>query len=183
MQFDLYAQDIYLRLMTDPRLSNMFGALALSLADRIQEDASERVPRNEPAEALSLLGRSPGMTIRDLSRDIGLSHAATLRMIARLVDDGLVDRKGSVTDGRAVNLSLSIAGEAAYQTMLAERSDSISDALSILTQDERDNLGTIAEKLLCSVAVSRSNTSRMCRFCDVTACSTCPIDDVRDRLG
>ncbi|MFC3282146.1 MarR family winged helix-turn-helix transcriptional regulator [Litchfieldella rifensis] len=163
--------------MKPERLQNLVGALALRLSDEIAEGAESLAPRDEPAAAIALIGRSPGWTIRYLSEDLGLSHAATVRLVDRLVGDGLMMRAKSTKDARAVELSLTPAGQEIYQRILDARHERLAVALSCLSDAEKDALGAIADKLLAAVAKGGACRSRICRFCDVQSCKTCPIDE------
>jgi len=162
--------------MTNDRLENLVGALAVALCDRIDEDADRTVPRREPAAAIAIIGRSPGWTIRQLSGDLGLSHAATVRLVDRLVEDQLIVRGRSESDRRAIALSLTAAGRKTYRSILDARRKTLREVLSKLEADERDSLKSIAGKLLGLTATSQTR-SRICRFCDVESCGPCPIDE------
>lgn len=162
--------------MTCNRTENLVGALALMLSDRIVKAADQLVPRGEPAAAIAIVGRSPGWTIRMLSTDLGLSHAATVRLVDRLVADDLMARGRATDDRRAVALSLTETGESTYQAMLESRHECVGEALKALSSDEKDLLGTIAGKLLGGGA-TQHDRSRICRFCDVESCRSCPIDE------
>lgn len=162
--------------MKSERLQNIIGALALAVSDDLQKDAARQVPRDEPAAAIALIGRSPGWTIRQLSLDLSLSHAATVRLVDRLVADELMLRSRSETDGRAVALYLTEEGEKRYQQILLQRHQRLETLLDCLSEAEKDALGHISEKLLAQIAITTDNRSRTCRFCDTGSCRTCPID-------
>ncbi|MEX0732452.1 MAG: MarR family transcriptional regulator [Aquisalimonadaceae bacterium] len=162
--------------MKPERLQNLIGTLALTISDDLLKESSHLVPRDEPAAAIALVGRSPGWTIRQLSTDLVLSHAATVRLVDRLVDDGLMRRRRSATDGRAVALSLTSKGQSLYQEMLVRRHQRLGELLSSLTDEEKHALGVIGEKLLVLIAKTTDNRSRACRFCDTESCRRCPFD-------
>ena len=162
--------------MTPERLQNILGALALKIADGILDKVDAFVPRDEPAAAIALIGRSPGWLIRQLSDDLGLSHAATVRLVDRLVADGLMQRTKSAKDARAIELTLTETGKQIYNNMLEIRHRYLGEFLSCLSDHEKDVLGKISEKLIGSIAKDTSGRSRTCRFCDVARCKICPID-------
>src|SRR3546814_20133527 len=96
--------------MDGPRCSNIFGAFAHMFSDDIVRATSSRAPEAGPAaSALALLAHEPGLSIRTLAIGVGLSHAGTVRLVARLVAEGLVERQGPATDRRASPLSLPAA--------------------------------------------------------------------------
>lgn len=170
--------------MKTERLLNLVGAMALTLSDEIVGRANALAPRDEPAAAIALIGRSPGVTIRALSVDLDLSHAATVRLVDRLALDEIVTRQKSAADGRAVELRLTPRGSEIYRAILQGRESRLSEALASISDEERDVLGRIAEKILVTMARDNVGTSRMCRLCDVEQCRTCPIDAVRcERSG
>ncbi|MGV2068360.1 MarR family transcriptional regulator [Agrobacterium sp. 22-226-1] len=162
--------------MHSKRLQNIVGALALKIADNIAENTEVLAPRDDPAAAIALIGRSPRWTIRQLSNDLGLSHAATVRLVDRLVADSLMLREKSTKDGRAVELVLTQVGEQVYRDMLEARHHCLAKLLCRLSDEEREMLGKISEKLLALAAKNTTDRSRTCRLCDVANCKTCPMD-------
>ena len=164
--------------MNHERDENMIGAFAIAVADMLTDNAGSIVPRREPPAAIAILGRSPGWTILQLSRDLGLSHAATVRLIDRLVSDGLVRRIRSTRDGRAVELFLTPGGEKLYDRMLSGRHDRLSELRSHLSESEMEALGAICAKMLTIVGSRQDRRSRICRFCDAAKCRTCPMDSL-----
>ncbi len=61
---------------------------------------------------LTELGRSDPLTLAALSRRIGFDKSWTSRAVEHLVQEGLVEKVGSIEDRRTVQLSLTSAGEA-----------------------------------------------------------------------
>ena len=94
--------------MDGPRDRNIFGAFALMISDDIVRASSSRAPEAGPAaSALALIAHMPGLSIRMLSIGVGLSHAATVRLVDRLAAEGLVERREHFTDV-APGLSISL---------------------------------------------------------------------------
>ncbi len=105
---------------------------------------------------LSLLGRlnechQPTLLARDLAIDLDLSPGRVSRHLSTLEAEGLLIRRHSAGDGRALDVELTDAGRArlaaARQTAVAivER-----DFLSRLTPDELVMLARVATKILRS---------------------------------
>lgn len=161
--------------MTMDRLSNVLGAVSLAIADEIVAEAQKHVPRDDPAAGLALIGRSPGRSVRELSLDLQLSHAATVRLVDRLSRDGLVRRDTAKTDKRAKALYLTQNGMDQYHAMLVGRQSTLTSLLAKLTPTEQENLFGIAAKILRSIAEEHGKRSRICRFCCVESCGACPI--------
>ncbi|RYF54490.1 MAG: MarR family transcriptional regulator, partial [Comamonadaceae bacterium] len=85
--------------MTDEKLVNLFGALALAVADDLLAEAQKQAPEPGPAAAaVSLLRHEPGMSIDQLRRGLSLSHPGAVRLVDRLAGDGLVERQISTRD-------------------------------------------------------------------------------------
>jgi len=69
----------------------------------------------------------PGLSIRMLSIGVGLSHAATVRLVDRLAAEGLVERREHFTDGRTRSLYLTAAGKVASDEVLSSRDEVIAE--------------------------------------------------------
>ena len=163
--------------MDEPRDRNIFGAFALMISDDIVRASSSRAPEAGPAaSALALIAHMPGLSIRMLSIGVGLSHAATVRLVDRLAAEGLVERREHFTDGRARSLYLTAAGKAASDEVLSSRDEVITEGLSILSPDELKVLCDMAERVLRHRLVNLEHSYRICRLCCYEGCTNCPID-------
>lgn len=157
------------------RDANVFSALCLHFADELGRAVGAFAPRSEPAQAIAYIGRATSLTIRHLSGLLGLSHAATVRLVDRMSDDGIVARSPSKVDGRAVELSLTAQGQECYAQMLSARSAIVERSLSVLSKDDQAAFMQLARKLLSSRTYCDEDAARGCRFCDVEACQDCPV--------
>lgn len=162
------------RWMKQPDM-NVLTALALQIADQLSKEVAVFMPRNEPAQAIAFIGRDPSLSIRGLSGLLGLSHAATVRLIDRLSQDCIVERSQSKGDARAVALSLTPLGTERYARMLDAQSKVIGDIFGALTSDEQGTFVEIAQTLLSRNSLSKEDAARGCSFCDVVACTNCPV--------
>lgn len=169
-------QRIYIWGMIKANLSNIVCAFGLAVSDQLSEATARCLPRDEPAKAIAFLGRETGMTIRALSAHMKLSHAATLRMIDRLSDDGLVTRATSQTDRRAVGLSLTDAGLETYQQLLGARVATAGIVIKGLKASEQEQLKKLLGKALAGMVPPTEAAVQCCRFCDVEACAECPVN-------
>jgi MarR family transcriptional regulator, negative regulator of the multidrug operon emrRAB len=164
--------------MTDRRLSNLLGALALGLVDRqtVAVAAAAQHGASAPA-ALVSIGADPGLSIDALARTIGLSHSACVRLAERLVNDGLVTRQ-SAHDGRAVALHLTDQGATTRQKILTDRAASLHAAIAGLTPQEQQSLAALLEKMLHNLVDSPQRADHLCRLCDEEVCpaATCPVE-------
>lgn len=81
--------------------------------------ASEKLCRDEdvtPQQYQALLAicawPSPPMTIKDLARELMLTHHGAVQLLDRLAANGLIERKTGAADRRRVELSLATDGKA-----------------------------------------------------------------------
>src|SRR5215469_11920334 len=75
------------------RVANLFGAAALAAAGAMAEAmAGVSEAGLSAAAALVALASEPGLGVTELSRRIGLSQSATVRMIDSLSEQGFVER-------------------------------------------------------------------------------------------
>jgi DNA-binding MarR family transcriptional regulator len=164
--------------MRSMRNMNVFGALALLLADEIVRSASAQAPEVGPASsALALLHHEPGLSIRKLAAGVALSHAGAVRLVDRLVAEGLVERRGHESDGRARLLHLTAAGETTSMAVLQARNATLARALTVLSDDEVAMLGLLSERMLRALLGNEEHAYRVCRLCDYSSCRCCPVDE------
>ena len=97
----------------EARLVNLFGAAALGLGDAIGPDAAAAAGLDATAATalVTLLDLARGGSIRSVSRLIGISHSGTVRLVNRMVDEGLVTRRAG-QDGRTLAVTLTRRGRA-----------------------------------------------------------------------
>jgi MarR family transcriptional regulator, negative regulator of the multidrug operon emrRAB len=169
---------------TSPRAANLLGALAAVLSDRLG-DAFEPAGGSSGAAALvALHGPSAGSSIDALAGVVGLSHSGTVRLVDRLVGDGLVERRRGA-DQRSAALVLTPAGRRAARQVLRVREANMQSVLSVLTDDQQVALVEIAETLLADLGRDPEAEPRVCRLCDLDACGRsrgrCPVAPARRR--
>lgn len=164
----------YILCVTD-RTTNLLGAAALALTDRIGAQMRDVLDRSgETGAAIVVLGYAPGLSLEVLRQVLALSHPGTVRLIDRLEDDGLVERRKAL-DGRAVALHLTPAGLKLRAELMDRRVETLEAALSGLTMDERHDLGRLLAKVLTNLPETEMAKHRICRLCAVRLCSDCPI--------
>ena len=164
--------------MTQDRTTNIVGALALAIADAVVREAEGKAPEPGPAAAaISLVAHDPGMTVDRLRRALGLSHPGAVRLVDRLEAEGVVVRKSSERDRRAVALYLTEAGRRTCTKIRGARRGSLTKMLDALSADERATLGKLVEKMLRAHVDNLDQAYSVCRLCDEVACADCPVDD------
>jgi DNA-binding MarR family transcriptional regulator len=163
---------------TPARDANLLGALGAVLSDALA-DASDLAGGASPAAALvALHGTSAGGPIDALARRIGLSHSGTVRLVDRLVRDGLVERRRGA-DQRSAALVLTPQGRRAARQVLSRRDANLQVLLALLTDDQRAAVIELVGVLLAGVGRAEGAEPRVCRLCDLEVCGRsrgrCPV--------
>jgi DNA-binding MarR family transcriptional regulator len=124
----------------------------------------------------------PGRTVEFLRQAIGLSHPAAVRVVDRLVEQGLVRRRPS-GPGPAVALTVTTAGRRAARAVLDVRASVVAQALPRLSAAESATLASVLEKGLAHLADTPGST--ICRLCDQGRCrrADCPVVQRQIELG
>ena len=156
--------------------TNLLGALTRAISDRVEAGLRANLNRSgEAASAVVFLGYTPGISVEILRQVLSLSHPGTVRLIDRLVDDGLVERR-KTKDGRAVALHLTRKGNKLRTDLLSVRNDVLETALHGLSEDEREIFGCLIAKVLSALPQTELDKHHICRQCSVSLCSSdCPI--------
>jgi DNA-binding MarR family transcriptional regulator len=160
--------------------ANVLGALALRLHDRMSAAVSETAGAPESgATVLSWLANfieQPHMGL--LHQMLGLTPSGAVRLIDRLEADGQV-RRGPGDDGRSTSVRLTPGGRRVARRVAAARLRVLSDALSVLSDAERETLDELVSRVLVGLARDTTGRRFMCRLCDATACGhaggACPV--------
>jgi DNA-binding MarR family transcriptional regulator len=155
----------------DERTANLLGALALTVADRIATGS-------DAAALITLRNYAEGEPLDLLRRALALSHPAVVRLADRLQERGLVERRRSERDGRAVALRLTPAGRRAADEALAARASAIDDVLAPLDATERRALEAMLERMLATATTDATASLVICRLCDPDVCghpARCPV--------
>jgi DNA-binding MarR family transcriptional regulator len=88
------------------------------------------------AATLSRLAGSGATRLTDLATAEGVSQPSMSSLVARLVDQGLVQREADPDDARAVRLSLTAGGEALVEERRSARTRRVDAALAELPDDD-----------------------------------------------
>lgn len=164
------------------RQANIFGALSLTVADRVRAASSASAPSSGegPAGLVALATFMEGGSIEELSRVLGLSHSATVRLVDKLERGELVERR-SAADARAVAVAPTTQGIEIAEQIQRARLESLSELLDPLTPTERKELTRLHEKLLAGLVATGELRGRICRLCDAAACGhdcgRCPVTE------
>ena len=157
------------------RLNNVVGALALAVTDAVRQSAEEASGHTDagPAALTILLTTPHGRSVDELRRAVGLTPSGGVRLVDRLVGDGLVERRPG-TDGRSVLVTLTRRGRRIARTTLTARADAIERILAPLDAGQRAMLEGLVETMLGAHVVEKLRAPRtggwVCRLCDQVAC-------------
>jgi DNA-binding MarR family transcriptional regulator len=169
-------REAHILVSMEKKTENVVGALVLGLADAVLQQTENHAPeKGQAAAAIALLRHEPGMTIEQMRRALGMSHPGAVRLVDRLAVDGLVARKPSTQDKRAVALHLTEAGETTCDAILSSRYRRIADALDVFEPSERETFRMLAEKLLSAFVRDVDHAYSVCRLCDLSVCVDCPV--------
>lgn len=155
--------------------ANLLGVVGLAVAERI-ESGARKILRHagETPAAIVVIGYDLGPSNEQLRRILNLSHPGSVRLVDRLVADGLVERRNG-RDKRTIALYLTKAGYKLREKLLRERLAALRPLLTPLTKAEQQGLAVLLHKLLSSMETTDLERCNLCRLCDDRVCTTCPI--------
>ncbi|MCT2583422.1 MarR family winged helix-turn-helix transcriptional regulator [Actinophytocola gossypii] len=163
------------------RVANLLGATALVVTDVMLSSTVRAAPVSPSgAAALVVLRTSPGLSVTELGRRVGLTQSAAARMVDSLGD--LVERVP--TGGRSVSVRLTGAGAEAADAVLSSRGEPLADLLAALDEHQLETLGELLGLLLGRLYERVGDSDLMCRLCDRATCTTgasCPVGEAARR--
>jgi MarR family transcriptional repressor of emrRAB len=165
---------------SDDRLVNLLGAMALGLTDAAVGDVASNaaVDSTSAAALIAMLDLARASSVQSLSQLIGISHSGTVRLVNRLADAGLVERRPG-PDGRTITLALTRRGHTAARRIRDARHAALADMLSGLTDRQREQLTEICDVIVGNITSARlaarfagrdPSGGALCRMCDPIAC-------------
>jgi MarR family transcriptional regulator, negative regulator of the multidrug operon emrRAB len=158
--------------------ANILGALSVLIQDRVESAWQAEFDLSPmAAAAIVQIDNDPGSSIDLIASHIGLTHSATVRLVDKLVERGLVEKDRARKDARAQSLTLGKAGKRVVQQLHAARNRVIDGLLSDLDPGQRRGLEEAIRAILhrCVEPVREADVT--CRVCDDRRCSPeiCPI--------
>jgi DNA-binding MarR family transcriptional regulator len=157
----------------------MLGALALALADRVAARAQAASNLHDSAaSALVLITNHPGEPIDAIRRTLGLTHSGAVRLVDGLEAAGLVERRRSDRDARAVALWATPSGERTVSKILAARAELLEPVLARTSKADRKTIAAFLETALAELTDSRDRALSICRVCAEGTCRPlgCPVE-------
>ena len=86
------------------------------------------------------------MRVGELATEVGIDDATATRLVDRLEEIGVVERRSAPEDRRATTVALTPAGEGLCSAIGAERRRFFSDVLGVLNEHEREELVRLTAK-------------------------------------
>lgn len=162
------------------RLEQLLGVVALAASDRLRRAVEGQLGAGGSAPAALVHVRAwPGGSVTELGEVLGLSQPATVRVVERLVERGLL-RRDPGQDGRTLALRCTEAGERLAEAMLAERAASLAPLVAGLEPAEQTQLEALLTRVTAGLADDRPQALATCRLCDRAACQgeqrLCPLN-------
>lgn len=159
------------------RNSNLLGAFVIAVHDQMLERIETELGLGgQAAAALVVVSFNQGRSIDFLSGALQLSHSGCVRVIDKLAQAGLVERREG-RDRRVVALHLTEAGQRRARIVLRARSSYLDGLLQSLNVKQQQHLTALIETLLYDMTTCDEHAEAMCRYCDETVCpqAHCPI--------
>jgi MarR family transcriptional repressor of emrRAB len=167
------------------RTANLLGATALAVTDLVRAAARRRTGVSaSSAAALVVISASPGLSVTELGRRVGLSQSAAARMVDSLEQRRLVERRRH--QGREVAVGLTSAGRQAAQGLLEARGVGLTELIKVLSPGEQEQLADLLGKLLTRIYQDVGNAELLCRLCDRASCvhgAVCPVGQAERDYG
>ena len=160
-------------------VKNLLGALGTNIASGIESEVAALGSRSLSHEsALVAIRNHPDNGIDVLSKVLGLTHSGTVRLINTLEGEGLVERKRSGDDARAVVLRVTPKGRSRANTVLQAREHVTAHIFQSLNEKQKKAIVPALESMLSAMTQDISGARRICRLCDESICRAvgCPVE-------
>lgn len=159
------------------RLVNLLGALAVGVNDRMHAAIAQTMQDGGgTVAALVAIGHAPGMTIEQLSRVLTITHGGAVRLVDRLLERGLVEKRPSRTDRRAFNLVLTPSAKQQREQVLEHRREALTWAVGHVPHEHLAAFESVAETLVAALASDPLSALTTFRYCDEKRCTSCPME-------
>jgi DNA-binding MarR family transcriptional regulator len=135
------------------RLLTCSTVIEKSIRARLAAEFDTTLPR---FDVLAALERAPeGLQLGELSNALLVSKGNVTGVIARLVEEGLVDRRVDQNDTRVARVTLTDAGRAAFRDMAAAHEAWVEEMFYGLGQEDRAQLMAILTRLRRTLVADR----------------------------
>lgn len=103
--------------------------------------------RGSQKQILIILNETGMMTQSELTQRLGIQPGSASEVLGKLESSGLISRTTSETDRRTTDISLTPAGQEQADAATAMRRQRHNDMFACLTEDERERLLELLEKI------------------------------------
>jgi MarR family transcriptional regulator, negative regulator of the multidrug operon emrRAB len=156
---------------------NLLGAFIVAVNDKMQQQAEEEISMaGQAAAALVTIGHNFGESVEFLSGILQLSHSGCVRLVDKLAQEGLIERRPG-KDRRSVALYLTEIGRQRKRDVLRARRDALSWVFETLDHRQQEQLTQLMEVMLKAVTTSKAEADVICRLCEERVCAQerCPV--------
>jgi DNA-binding MarR family transcriptional regulator len=133
------------------------------LTDRVSQAAylaDAGLPLSE-GRCLAAVGAFTPLSVNDLARRANLNKGQASRAAQSLVDQRLVRKEASATDGRGVVLTLTAKGERAWQRVMAVIDRRNGEIIGCLDATERQQLDNLLGRLVTHARAAAHGTPKI----------------------
>jgi DNA-binding MarR family transcriptional regulator len=130
-----------------PRTAFLLAQLGADAADRFTERVAELGLTPRDAGAIRVLGRSPGISQRELATRLGTTPSRIVPLLDSLEQRGLVERSRSERDRRNYELALTETGRGLLGPLRTIAEAHQRAVLAALTPEEQAQLSELLAKL------------------------------------
>ena len=130
-----------------PRTAFLLAQLGADAADRFAERVAELGLTPRDAGAIRVLGRTPGISQRELATRLGTTPSRIVPLLDSLEERALVERSRSERDRRNYELSLTETGQALLAPLRVIAESHQRAVLAALTTEEQVQLAGLLAKL------------------------------------
>lgn len=157
--------------------SQVYSTALNELLERTLAEASgEPLHMSQVRLLLLIAGAGARYKVTDVAVFLGVTNAAASRAIDRLVQRGLIDRRESAEDRRAVDLSLTVEGRALLDRFAALRNAELLALLGEFPETKLRRLTSLLDEL--AVLLLNPEESEECLRCGLHFRNGCVVRDV-----
>lgn len=162
--------------------SHVFCTAVSELLERTLTSVTDKPLAMSQVKLLLLISR-PGQTLKvtDVAAFLDVTNAAASRAVDRLVQRELVDRSVSPEDRRAVQLSLTPAGQEVLDRFTEARNERLYDLLGDVPEEKLRQVTTLLDDLSVRLLDLGGEEEDRCLRCGIHFRKNCVVRDVLGR--